>query len=256
MVESNFNVKTLLPGMCVKNTSMSNKGPCRNRLLHQRSHISPQVLLFQPIILCMSKTGQHSSTAPFSSYKFNKEGFLCVINNLKHSEEINWKAWAHERFPVVTNSKGNIPTNAGHILKSNAEHCGIDRYFPPRKSCFQPGNSQEDSAYETESLASKYGIPFTRPVKVIKQDRKQETQDGDIVIENTVVLVPVTNKSGSDCDCVFSRHVPLHHIHGEELGLNNLASRQNILNHQAHRRRNWRNNIRRCISRCSMTMLQ
>ena len=57
-------------------------------------------------------------------------------------------------------------------------------------------------------LANKYIIMFTQQVKAIKQERKQETQDGDIASENPVVPVPVTNKSGSKCDCVYGRHVP------------------------------------------------
>ena len=66
-------------------------------------------------------------------------------------------------------------------------------------------------------LARKCSIPFTQTVKVIKQECKQEAKDGDIVTEKPVVPVPVTNKSGSNCDCVCGRHVPLHHILGEEL---------------------------------------
>ena len=38
------------------------------------------------------KTRQHPSTGPFSSYEFDKEGFICAINNLKPGDEINWRA--------------------------------------------------------------------------------------------------------------------------------------------------------------------
>ena len=115
-------------------------------------------------------------------------------------------------------SNGNIPTNAGHILKSYAEHCRLDtNNFNPGKAVSGCDIPKRIRGLKRKVLDGKYSIPSTQPVKVIKQEVKQKIQDGDIVIGNPVDLVSVTNKSGSNSDSVYGLHVPLQYILVEEL---------------------------------------
>ena len=79
--------------------------------------------------------------------------------------EIHWKAWAHERFPVVTHFNGNTQTNVGHILKSYVENCGIDTdIILPGKAVSGRKMPKKINRMKRKVSASKYSIPFTQPV--------------------------------------------------------------------------------------------
>ena len=72
-------------------------------------------------------------------------------------------------------SNGNIPTNAGHILKSYAEHCGLDtNNFNPGKAVAGRAIPKRIRRLKRKVLDGKYSIPSTQPVKVIKQELNQK----------------------------------------------------------------------------------
>ena len=156
MVESHFNV-TLLPWMNGENIS-SKKDPCRQNALLTKSRItmavrwSTQMLIFQPIILCMSKTEKHIHLLVHSVVtNLTTKDLFVLLTILSLVRRYIGKHGPMKDF--LTNFNGHTQTNVGHILKSYEENCGIDTDIRPGKAVSGRKIPKKDLAYETESFS-------------------------------------------------------------------------------------------------------
>ena len=118
--------------------------------------------------------------ANFEAYQFNKEGFLDFISNTNNIN-LNWQKLATDDFPV-TNQKGELVTNRGHVLKKFAtcHDIDVDR-FNPGKS-ISGRDFRQRTRRRKKKLLGRHTVPVPKTIRQVKEDIQEKISSNEILL--------------------------------------------------------------------------